>query len=220
MILSYEEEKNRRQVPKIKEFLSTKKYCDIVYCYLQVISQYDEINNVRYVLKKDCKFTKIGEDLDLSRQTVAKKIKNMLDDPKNGIGLIHEERDRYILLNLEKEVAELVPFSTIRILANTVKERVISVFIYLLVRYRAEKEHSFIFTLAQIKRYVGIGESRGTDYIITDILLILSKLDLLKYELRIEKQEDGNFRSVYYVIDMNNKIDDPKDTEIKFGSTS
>lgn len=219
MIVSYEEEKNRRQVPKVKEFLAAKKYCDIVYCYMQVISHFDEKNNIRYVLKRECKFTSVANDLGLTRQTVAKKIKDMTDDPKNdGVGLIHEEVDRYILLNLEKEVAELVPFSTLRILTNTVQERVISVFVYLLVRYRAEQEKPFMFTLTQIKKYVGVGISRSTDYIITDILLVLSKLELVSYELKPDKQEDGSFRTVYYVISMNNKIVDTKDVEMKFGS--
>ena len=132
------------------------------------------------------------------------------------MGLIIEEAGRYVLVNLDKEVAELVPFSTLRILTNTVKENVISTYVYLLVRYRAEKEKPFIFTFEQIKRNIGVGESRGTDYIISDILLLLSKLDLLKYSMTVEVVNGGP-RSIYQVESMNNKIDDAKDVEIKFG---
>lgn len=211
MLVTYEEEKNRRQVPKVKDYLTMKDYCDYLYCYLQVISQYDEKNNVRYILSKDCKFTVIASALGMSRQTVSKKFKFLI-----GAGLIIEEPKRYILVNLEKTVAELVPFSTLRILTNTVQEKVISTFIYLLVRYRAEQEKSFIFTLEQIKRNIGVGVSRSTDYIITDILLVLKKLELLDYELKTELQEDGNFKSTYWVKSMTNKITDAKDVELRF----
>lgn len=211
MLVSYDDEKNRRQVPKVKEYLSLKKYCDVLYCYLQVISNFDEENKERYILKKNVNFTKIGADLDISRQTASTKFKYLKE-----MGLIIEQQEKYILANLDKEVAELVPFSTLRILTNTVKDNVISTYIYLLVRYRAEKEKPFIFTYEQIKKYVGIGVSRGTDYIVSDILLLLSKLDLLKYSMSVE-MVNGGARSIYRVDSMNNKIEDPKDVEIKFG---
>ena len=124
MLISYEDEKNRRQVPKIKEYLSLKKYCDILYCYLQVISNYDDETKERYVLKKSINFTKIAGDLGISRQTASTKFKNLKD-----MGLIVEDSIRFILVNLDKEIAELVPFSTLRILTNTVKDNVISVYI-------------------------------------------------------------------------------------------
>lgn len=211
MLVTYEEEKNRRQVPKVKDYLALKDYCDYLYCYLQVISQYDDKKNIRYIPSKDCKFTVIGAALGISRQTVSKKFKGLVE-----AGLVIEEKDRYILVNLERTLAELVPFSTLRILTNTVQEKVISTFIYLLVRYRAEQEESFIFTLEQIKRNIGVGISRSTDYIITDMLLILKKLELLDYELRNDKQEDGTFKTIYMVKSMNNKITDAKDVQMRF----
>lgn len=211
MLVSYNDEKNRRQVPKVKDYLSVKKYCDMLYCYLQVISCFDEETNERYILQKNIKFTNIGSDLGMSRQTASTKFKQLKD-----LGLIVEREGKYILVNLDKEVAELIPFSTLRILTNTVKENVISTYVYLLVRYRAEKEKPFIFTFEQIKKYIGIGVSRGTDYIISDILLLLSKLDLLKYSMSVE-MVNGGARSIYKVESMNNKIEDPKDIKIKFG---
>jgi len=211
MLVSYNEEKNRRQVPKVKDYLSVKKYCDVLYCYLQVISYFNEETKERYILKKDIKFTKIGDDLGMSRQTASTKFNNL-----KSLGLIIEKEGKYILVNLDKEVAELVPFSTLRILTNTVKENVISTYIYLLVRYRAEKQEPFIFTFEQIKKYIGIGTSRGTDYIISDILLLLSKLDLIKYTMTVENV-NGGAKSIYRIDSMNNKIEDSKDIEIKFG---
>ena len=212
MLISYSEEKNRRQVPKLKDYLSVKKYCDNLYCYLQVMSKYDEEKKQRYLLKKDVKFNKIGEDLEISRQTASTRFKNLIE-----MGLVIEEpiEKKYILVSLDKEVAELIPFSTLRILTNTVKDKVISVYVYLLVRYRAEDQKNFYFTYSQIKKYVGIGDSRSTDYIVSDILFILKKLELVNY-IKEWKEDENGLKSVYRVIEINNKIDNFKDVAIKF----
>lgn len=211
MLVTYEQEKNRRQVPKVREYLAMKDYSDVLYCYLQVISQYDAKKEIRFVPTKECKFTAIANNLGMTRQTISKKFK-VLEEA----GLIRKFDDRYEIINLEKEIAELVPFTTLRILTNTVRENVISTFVYLLVRYRAEKEQEFKFTLEQIKRNIGVGVSRSTDYIVTDILLVLKKLDLLDYELRNETDDDGSVKSIYYVTNMSNKIVDFKDIEERF----
>lgn len=211
MLVTYEQEKNRRQVPKVREYLAMKDYSDVLYCYLQVISQYDAKKEIRFVPAKECKFTAIANNLGMTRQTISKKFK-VLEEA----GLIRKFDDRYEIINLEKEIAELVPFTTLRILTNTVRENVISTFVYLLVRYRAEKEQEFKFTLEQIKRNIGVGVSRSTDYIVTDILLVLKKLDLLDYELRNETDDDGSVKSIYYVTNMSNKIVDFKDIEERF----
>ena len=57
---------NSRQVPKAKNICSNKKYYDILYAYLQCISERDE-TGVRYFLKKDINFSKLGEMFNLSR---------------------------------------------------------------------------------------------------------------------------------------------------------
>ena len=96
MLVTYEEEKNRRQVPKVKEYLAMKEYCDYLYCYLQVISKYDEANNERFILAKDCKYTSIGNALGMSRQTASKKFNALID-----AGLLIKDGEKYILVNLE-----------------------------------------------------------------------------------------------------------------------
>ena len=205
MLISYELEKNRRQIPKTSEYLKLKTYCDYLYGYLQVNSSYDETTKTRYILKKDCKYTDIAKDLGISRQTVSKKFNDL-----KTTGLIKEDEinNRFILVTLEKEIAELIPFSTLRILSNTVQDKVISVYVYLLVRFRAEKQKSFRFTLSQIKSAVGVGESRSTDYIISDILTVLQKLGLLKYEGVTEFEEGVGYKYCYHILDMNNKIEE------------
>lgn len=89
-------EKNSRQVPKIKEVLSEKYYSDILYCHLQVISERNEDKVSRDVSKKDINFSKLAEELGMTRQTISKKFKKLIE-----LGLLVEEGDKYNLVVLE-----------------------------------------------------------------------------------------------------------------------
>ena len=53
-------ENDSRQIPKTLEICANKKYYDILYAYLQYISEKDE-NGVRYFTKKDINFSRLGE---------------------------------------------------------------------------------------------------------------------------------------------------------------
>jgi len=51
------------------------------------------------------------------------------------LGLLIEKEDKYELVLLPKEVAALIPSSTLGLLVNTLNERAISVYVYLLWNY-------------------------------------------------------------------------------------
>ena len=42
---------NSRQIPKTVKYCTDKRYNDIVYAYLQCISEFDEENKIRYFYK-------------------------------------------------------------------------------------------------------------------------------------------------------------------------
>lgn len=204
-------QKNDRQVPTKKEWLSDKLYSDVLYCYLQVISDWDgNKSHPRYVPKKMIKFVKLSETLGMSRQTVSKRYKWLVD-----LGLIIEKEDRVELTILEKDIAALVPFTTLRIMTNTLNENAISIFVYLFNRYYAEKKE-FICTYSQLKGLIGISDAtRSNDYIIKDILFLLEKLELI--ETRKENTSDAfGTKTVLYITKVNNEIKDAKDIELKF----
>lgn len=90
----------------------------------------------------------------------------------------------------------LIENGTLRMMISALNENTINIYIYLLNRFLANDEQSFEFTLDQFG-------SHSNNYIVTDILCILSKLDLLKYEL-ISK---SGVKTVYRVIAVNNKIE-------------
>ena len=133
----------------------------------------------RYVDKKDVNFSKLCEEIGVSRQTVAKKFENLI-----AIGLIEEDtsskKKRYILNTLDSSVASLVPFETLRKINHALSQYAISLFVYLLNRYIANGENGFIVTLAQMKTFIGIATTTSNNnVIVTDILEILRLIGLV-----------------------------------------
>jgi predicted transcriptional regulator len=94
--------KGSRQVPKTFNICSDKKYNDILYSYLQCMSEKRD-DDSRYILKKNIKYTKLGEALGLSRQTISTRFKNLIQ-----LGLIEEKNDTYELVRLDNNVAWLI----------------------------------------------------------------------------------------------------------------
>lgn len=126
-----------RQVPKTIEICSNKKYHDIFYSYLQEISEWDGVKgHPRYIKKKQINYSNIANVLGLSRQTVSTKFKNL-----QTMGLITQiDNDTYELSILSQDVAALIPYKTLKLLVDALSENSISVYIYLLRKYLANKE--------------------------------------------------------------------------------
>ena len=193
-----ERKNNSRQIPKTKEICSDKKYNDILYAYLQCISEKNE-NGSRTFDKKEINFTKLGEIFNLSRQTVSTKFKNLKD-----LGLIKElDKNTYEVITLEKDLASLIPYDTLKLVTDTLNENSISTYVYLLNCYYANNCRSFTFTLEQIKKHIGICSStRSNDDIITNILFVLEKIGLIKYRLTSMKQENDTFQNIKTIYEL------------------
>lgn len=208
--------KNSRQMPKTSKYTANKFYFDTLYGYLQSISVWDgKEESPRIITKTDVNFTKIGEALGdvkdnqlkpISRQTISKRFKDLQE-----LGLVEKLPNKNYKLNkLESTDAFLVESETLKRLVTNVKERTISVYIYLLNRFIANKEQEFMFTYAQLKTFCGISvASNNNDDIILDILNFLSdQLHLIKYEIREEKNEEYNtYKTCFYLVDAKNKLE-------------
>ena len=198
-------EKNSRQIPKTKEFTSSKKYYDILYAHLQVLSEWDGDNShSRIVPKSSINFTKLSEAVGLTRQTVKNKI-----DKLKELGLVEELADgSFKLIILKEDVAFLAATDTLSVLVSTLNKNAISIYIYLLNRYIANKEQEFTFTYKQLKDYCGIsGTTRSNDYIVINILLVLEKLGLIQYEMKGQVDENtGIYKDVLCMKKVSNKI--------------
>lgn len=195
-------EESNRQVPKSQDYLANKQYHDILYGYLQFISDVWNTNDPsvkrRIIHKKDINFSKLGEHFGLSRQTVSTKFKNLID-----MGLIEQlDKDTYELTRLSQIDGFLIPYKTLKVLCDTLNEKSISVYTYLYNRYYANGKEPFKFTLAQVKANVGLSDkTRSNDDIVTNILFVLQKLGLLKYSLTALEQSDNfqNIKTIYQI---------------------
>ena len=182
---------NSRQIPSVEIYTADKKYDDLLYGVLQEKSYNEVVNGVstRYVDKKDVNFSKLCDEIGLTRQTTSKKFENLIT-----IGLVEEDtggkKKRYILNELDSSVASLVPYETLRKINHALSQYAISLFVYLLNRYIANKEEGFIATLTQMKAFVGIATTTpNNNVIITDILDILSLIGLVEWGY--ERLEDN-----------------------------
>lgn len=166
----------KRQIPKIKEICASKLYNDLVYSYLQTIS-----NEEGKILKFNMNNREIGEKIGLSRQTVATKIKNL--EELELLKFI-EETDEYELIILEPNIAALIPEDTLKLLIDTMNEKTISIYVYLFKRFYANKNNPYTVTYTQLKDWIGVStKSTSNNHVISNILTVLKKIGLLDYEM-------------------------------------
>lgn len=198
---------NSRQIPKNQEVCANKKYNDVLYSYLQVISQFNpETDTNRWFSKKDINFSKLGEKFGLSRQTVSTRFKNLKE-----MGLIIEKnKDIYEIVKLNKDFASLIPYKTLRLLVDALSDNAISTYGFLLNEYYRHELKPFVFTFEQIKQHIGIcASTRSNDEIIINILFVLERLGLIKYQFKTVKQQDGmfdNVKTVYEILQVSNEV--------------
>lgn len=195
-------EPNSRQVPSIEKYTADKMYCDLLYGTLQEMSYSETIcgETVRYVNKNSFTYQSLGDKIGLKRITASKKFNYLIE-----IGLIEEikEEKRYKLNYLDKSISSLIPYETLRKLNNSLNEKSISLFVYLLKRYIANGEKEYAVTMSQMKSFVGIATSTtSNNEVITDILEVLTLLGLVKYEYRkIEKD-----KTMMFITHMSNTV--------------
>ena len=210
---------NSRQIPKEKDIIVNNGYCDLVYGYLQIISQWDDNpEHMRYILKKGFSLSGAAEDCGISRQTFTKYFKAMLDTPENAAAgnpiLIKEMSDRYELLVLNRNLAMLVPYNTLVALVSSLNNRAISIYVYLLNRYLATLatgQRTFVFSIDSLKALVGLSSKNRnkSNDIIKGILKVLEKLGLLCWT-EITTATSGAPKTIFTVTYMTNDIDESK----------
>ena len=196
-----------RQIPSDKSLTGNKKYSDLLYGYLQVVSEREEETNIRYIDKKNLKFTKIAADLQISRQTVASRLNNLID---MGLLKYDEVKKRYEFITIQKDLAPLLPKPTVRILCNTLRERSLSILAYLLKSYFQHGQKPFNINIDILKAQVGLSSAnRGTNNeVITDTLILLKKLGFIDYKVVKEMDKvSGGFKTVYILLSVDNYID-------------
>lgn len=194
---------NSRQIPKTKDYIGLGNYYDMLYAHLQIISSWDGVKgHPRFIGKPN--FNQWGKEIGICRQTVKKKFDGLIE-----LGLIRAVGDFYELMILDNDIASLVPAETLRLLVGCLKDRVISIYVYLLNRYYAtvvNGSKEFNVTYNTLKDFLGIScSTRSNDYIITDGLLVLEKLGLIEYD-KVTEEVDGKIKSIVIIKAVYNQI--------------
>lgn len=191
--------RDSRQVPKVKNICADKRYYDVLYAWLQCISTYDDMTGERTVRKKEINFSKIATRFNMTRQTASKKFNNLID-----LGLVvKKDDDKFLIRELGNDIASLVPYKTLKLITDTLSEHSINTYVYLFNRYYANGCRSFQFTLSQVKENIGIcSTTRSNDDTITNILFVLQKIGLIKYQLTTKEQNDTNFKNIKTVYEL------------------
>lgn len=195
-------QKNSRQMPKTREICSNKKYSDVVYGWFQDVSERDLDTNLRYVSGCNVNFSKIAQRVNLSRQTVSRRVSNLID-----LGLLYknESLNRYEITPLINIDASLIPQHTLTFLLDSQSENTISIYVYLLNRYWANDEQPFTFTLSQVKEFLGISTATpSNNHCIVNPLISLRNNGLIDIEL----VEDG-YKTIYRVNSMSFTVKRP-----------
>lgn len=183
---------NSRQIPKVQEICADKRYSDVLYTYLQSISEKRD-SNTRVVAKEEVNFSKLANKFNLTRQTLSKKMKMLIE---TGLVSFDDGEKVYKLSILENKRAALIPYETTKLLSDSLSEHAISTYVYLLNRYYAEGK-PYVFTYEQIKRFIGISTAtRSNDDTISNILFVLQKIGLIKYSMKAQTQEDTSFKNI------------------------
>lgn len=195
---------NSRQIPNTKSVTANKDYFDYLYSILQEMSHLEvtpDGRHIRYVDKKEATSTKLAELIRVkSRQTAATRLKKLID-----LHLIEDDEvnGRYILTYLERSICTLVPQETLRKMNNALNRYSVSLFVYFMNRYLAAGEKEYVVTMTQMKEYVGIATSTSSNnQKIADIMEILAKLGLIKYEYR---HQDG--KTLIHITKVHNVIE-------------
>lgn len=205
---------NARQIPKTKKYTANKDYYDYLFGYLQSISHWDGgLTSNRYIYKSSINFSTISKICGKSRQTISKKFKAILEgteqNEKSGVPpLIRQVCDRYEIIAIEPNLAMLVPQDTLQLLLDTVKDDVISIYVYLFNRYFASGQNSFQITFPELRAVVGAGVKNRDNDKFNNILRILQKIGLLKYQQTMEKEISGQIKTHTRIVWMTNYIED------------
>lgn len=182
-------EKEYRQVVADMSITSSKLFNDYLYGWL--VLKADMEAGVRYIWKRDLVYSKIEEELGITRKTLAKYFGYMVDN-----GLLIDNGDRWELKELDQG-GFWVETDKLRLLVELRKRYAISVYVYLIKGYwmfNQRGKKSVPVLLDNVKRYIGLAtNTRSNNSVITDLFTELSALGLLKCELVYSQDKRRHF---------------------------
>lgn len=116
---------NLRRIPTGGDIMENKKYCDLIYAYLQVMSQKDPSTKERYVYKNMINKAEMARRLKMNLRTFHRRFKALIDEK-----IINEYEEYYQLPQVSNWNFD-TKIETLDFLIHTSNENVITVYAYL-----------------------------------------------------------------------------------------
>jgi biotin operon repressor len=148
------------------------------------------------VLGSDVNYAALGRTLGITRQTISKRFNKLIE-----LGLLEQkENGDYTLTRLTSNEAFLIPQDTLTVLVSALNENSITIYAHLLERYYASECERFSFSITGLKDLCGLGvKTTSNNYIITNILDVLQKLELISYSMTTTRTKEGQCETHYYL---------------------
>lgn len=184
--------KDYRQVVSDMSITSSKTFNDFVYGWLVLKAAYE--NGEGFVWKRDFVLSKMEQEFQMTRKTLAKYFDYLLE-----VGLVADGGDKWVITDLGEEGFWLET-DILERLVETHKKGLISAYVYLkkgrwLLAQKGKKDVPII--LGPLKAYVGVANNtKGNNKSVVSLLEELRVLGLLQYGL--VKGREGNRQ--FYVI--------------------
>lgn len=158
-----EKEANKRRIPTGDGIMNDKKFNDLVYSYLQCISDRRQGEHDRYLFKSRLNKSRAAKNLRMNLRTFYRKFDHLVDK-----GYIVETEDTYELPKIS-EYNFYIPYETLQFLVDVSNEDVISVYSYLgqlqesLRKEKGEKKTSPYFTISRLLIIMNYKIKNGKD---------------------------------------------------------
>ena len=193
---------------KLKEMA----YGDSIYAWLLLHSHYDENEDHNYIYKNEFSFVEISRDIHKTRQTVAKRFKELLgSNTGSGKDLIYYDAHQgaYVLPSF-REFEKLDSDTVLNLFwicgqgDKKRKEELIKTYAWLKKTYKNGKKNISFEDLI-----TAFGHSSGNKQIYSrykDILTTLQGAGLIKFRTDLNNRtKDGTFDKTLYVYAVNDK---------------
>lgn len=118
-------DKDTRRIPTGENIMDDKRYNDLIYAYMQSVSNRVPEKEDRYVWKNNFKKKEVAKILKINFRTFQRKFNHLIDN-----GYVIETEDTYELPKISKWNF-YIPLDTLRYLINSANEDVITVYAYL-----------------------------------------------------------------------------------------
>lgn len=159
---------------------SNKNFSDIVWNYLQRISEVDG-----RILKSDCAYNKVGKELEIDRRKISAIFKFLED-----VELITSEQNYWKIENPAEY--EEVEAGVVDVLEGARMEGVITEYGFLKKLWGVNGEKRFIVRVSALKDRIGItNNTRSNNGKITELLDVLRYNGLIDGELKVESNKSN-----------------------------